>query len=168
MKISSKWNEAPPAVKWPSLLWLALGLAGIVSGLYSLLMFLQSPVSGMTKIVAIQVGLQVGLAALIVLASWKLLARAAWSRVVLEVASWMTLAYYAVFGITWIGSAVFNWEEFKAEIATEFPQIDPGLKMVASASLAVVLIVVSAILIKALRSSAARNYLRTKKGQVLY
>lgn len=158
MKILSKWNEAPSAVKWPSLLWLALGFAGIVSGLYSFLTFLQVPVSGMTEIVAIQVGLQVGLAALIVLASWKLLSRAAWSRVVLEVASWVTLIYYVVLGITWVGSALFSWEEFKTEIATEFPQVSLGLKMIASVFLVAALIVISAIVIRALRSSATRNY----------
>jgi hypothetical protein len=164
MKIISMWNEAPLAVKWTSLLWLAVGIAGVVSGLHSLLTFLSVPVSGMTGIVTVEVGLQVGVAILVVLAAWRLLTRASWGRVILEIASWVTLIYYAVIGIIWIGAAVFSWDEFKASIAAELPQVDPTLKLIVGACVYVLPLVVSVIVIRVLRSSTVRRYVSSSES----
>jgi len=157
MKIISKWKEAPPAVKWTSLLWLALGVTGLVPGLYYLAMFLLYPISGMTGIVVIA-GLEIGVVAVVGLAAWRFLLRASWGRVVLEIASWVTLVYYAVVSVTWIGLAMTDWDEFKASVATELPEIGLGLKLTASVFIMVAFIAINVIVIGALRSSAARQY----------
>jgi len=160
MKIISKWNEAPPPVKWTSLLWLLIGVAGIAFALYSLLTFLRLPVTGMTGLIVIEVGLRVSVATLIVFAVWKFLSGAPWSRAALEIASWVTLVYYSVIGATWIGSAVLNWDEFKASVVGELPQVEPGFKLITGAFIYVALIAICAVVIKALRSASARRFVK--------
>jgi hypothetical protein len=160
MRIVSLWNEAPQVVRLTSLLWLFISIVGIILGLYNLMTFLLLPVRGMIGIVIVEIGLQVGVAAIVVLAVWKFLLRAAWSRVVLEIATWITLVYYALIGLMWIVTAIFDWNEFKTSVATELPEVDPLLKLIIGALGYVLIVVISAIVIKALRSSTTRQYVQ--------
>jgi hypothetical protein len=116
MNIISTWVAAPASVRWASLLWFVLGAGAIASALYSLLAFLSLPVTGMTEIVVGSVGLEIAVAGLITLASWKLLLRVAWGRTVLEIATCISLVCYVGFGVIWLGAAFANWNQFKAEI----------------------------------------------------
>lgn len=158
MDIVSTWKEAPRPVKWTSLLWFVLGIGAIISLLLSLLMLLNLPVNGMTGIVVIVTSLQIGVAGLIAVASWKFLFRASWGRVVLEIVTWITLAFYAGFGMVWVGSALANWSKFKTETAAELPQISPELKLIAVVLIIAVLVLIGVVVVSALRASVTRKY----------
>ena len=158
MKVISVLRQAPRPVKWVGLLWLVLGIAGIILGVYSLATFFSLPITGMTEIVIAEAALHMGVAALVVLAAWKFLAGVAWGRTALELASWLSVVYYAAGGLIWIGSALLSWDEFKTSVADQLPGIGPVLKLMAGIVAAIVLVAVSAAVVKALRSPAARRY----------
>jgi hypothetical protein len=162
MNIISIWKAAPIPVKWTSLLWFVLGVSTIVSALFSLITSLIMPNSDMLKIFVIGIMLQMGMSCLIVVASWGLLLHSSWSRVVLEITTWLSLFYYAGFGIIWVGFALLNWNEFKTEMAAEVPQISPELKLIVGILIAVVLVIISAVVIRALRAPATRQYVGSK------
>lgn len=158
------WRNAPLVVKWISLLWFVLGIAGIISGIYSWIIFISLPVSGMTGMVVTAVTIQVGIAAGIIVAVWKFLLHVSWGRVVLEIATWITLAYYVINSAIWIGAAAVNWNEFKASIATEVPWLSPELKLAAGAVFFTLFIVLSILVIKGLRSATVRQYVTNKQA----
>lgn len=161
-KVISALRQAPRPVKWVGLLWLVLGIAGIILGVYSLVTFFSLPVSGMTGIVIAEAALHMGVAALVVLAAWKFLSGVAWGRAALEFASWLSMIYYAAGGLIWLGSALLSWNEFKTSVADQLPGIGPVLKLMAGVVVAILLVAVSAVVIKALRSPAARRYVAGK------
>jgi len=140
------------------LLWLVLGIAGIILGVYSLVTFFSLPITGMTELVIAEAVLHLGVAAVVVLAAWKFLSGVAWGRTALELASWLSMIYYAVGGLLWIGSALLSWDEFKTSVADQLPGIGPVLKLMVGVVVAIALVAVSAAVIKALRSPAARQY----------
>lgn len=158
MKAISALRHAPGPVKWVGLLWLVLGIAGIILGVYSLVTFFSLPITGMTELVIAEAVLHLGVAALVVLAAWKFLSGVAWGRAALEFASWLSVVYYAAGGLIWTGSALLNWDEFKTSVADQLPGVGPVLKLLAGVIVAVVLVAVSVVVIKALRSPAARQY----------
>ena len=109
--------------------------------------------------------MQVGIAGLVIVAGWNFLLRAAWGRVVLEIASWLTLIYYAIVGAGWIGSAIFAWDQFRASVANDLSGINSGSKLMLGILLFVAMVVVSAVVIRALRSVAVRQYVINNPGQ---
>lgn len=164
MKVISALRQAPPLVKWVGLLWLVLGIAGIVLVVYSLATFFSLPITGMTKIVIAEAALHMGVAALVVLAAWKFLAGVSWGRTALELASWFSVVYYAAGGLIWIGSALLSWDEFKASVANQLSGVGPVLKLLAGVVVAIVLVAASVAVIKALRSPTARHYVAGRRS----
>jgi len=165
MKILTYWKNAPPAVKWTSLLWLGVGVAVACSSEYSALTFIDLPVRGLTGAFITEVSLQVGIAGLVIVAGWNFLLRAAWGRVVLEVASWLTLIYYAIVGAGWVGSAIFAWDEFRASVANDLSEINSGSKLILGILLFAAMVAISAVVIRVLRSAAVRQYVINNPGQ---
>ncbi len=160
----STWREAPMPVKWISFLFFWIGIGGIILALYALATFLKLPITGMTDLVVIQTSLQITVSSIIALASWRLLLRASWSRIVLEITAWAALVYYVGFDIVWIGSALTNWSEFKTEIAADVPHVSMGLKMAAVVASATIFVAVSVVVIRALRSDATRRYIKQSRN----
>ena len=159
----TKWTTAPSAVKWTTLLWFVFGVAGIGSAVYSLITFLSIPVWEMTVLVLLEVGIQATIALVVLVAAWKFLAHVGWGRTVLEVATWLTLIYYAGGALLWVGSALFNWEEFKTSVAAEGPPIAPEVKLLAGVAVTVILVTLSAFVLRALRSISSRNYVARQR-----
>lgn len=151
--IAVVWRSAPYCVKWPSVLWLLLGLCGIASGLYSLVTFLRIPVTGIVGVAVVQVTFQVGVGSLMMWASWKFLYRSAWARSCLEIASWISLIYFAVIDIIWLVAALLNWDKFTASIASEMPGLHITIKAAVISFAYIVPVVITIIIIKWLRLS---------------
>ncbi len=164
MSALSIWKCAPATVKWTSLLWLVLGVGGIFSALFALYTFFRLPVTGMTEFVVIVTTLQLGLCGGVIVASWKFLLRASWGRIVLEIASWATLIYYVGFALLWVGSALANWSLFKQEIEPEWLQVSPAGAITISALTIAVFIAANIVVIRALRASSARQYVKEEMG----
>jgi len=171
MNTITQWRAAPPAVKWTSLLWFVLGITALVPGLYHLILFLRSLMGGdvwASDMVILGIAAMVlgnSFAGLTVLAAWRFLEHASWGRATLEILSWLNLVYFAVFGIFWIGSAVRSWDEFKMEATTELPSLSAELVFAIGVLITVLLVWICAIVIRTIRSAAARKYVMVTKGK---
>jgi hypothetical protein len=154
------WTGAPISVKWPCAIWSGIGATAIVFGLRSIAIYMRVDVSGILALAVAQIAFQIGIGGLVLWSSWRFLRGSGVGRLVLEVASWITLLYYSGNVVVVMYSAFTNWERFAGSIEAQNPNTSFIVKLLTMSAGVGVPLVASLLVIYWLRSAASRSHTR--------
>jgi len=160
------WQGVPNVVRWPCVFWFSVCVLGIVELGISIILYIRSPVVGMTHLLLAGGFLQLCLIGLLFFVIYKLMLGARWARIVLEVVTWIGLAGVLFDFVILTASALFNWEEFKTDIGKQFPTLSPALKILVMYVLLAVMASIVLLILRALRSERAIRYVSASPAQM--
>ncbi len=85
-------------------------------------------------------------------------------RLVLEIATWLALINCIGFQLLWVGMSIVQWDKYRASIRALYPYLSPELGLAVGSLLyalyGLVFLVSGIIMLRALGSVAARDYVR--------
>lgn len=172
MKILTFWNSVPSKVRWVGLVWFALGIVGIFSAIFPLIDYLNTQATGVQEAVieddVVPLIIQLGLSLLIVLASWKFIRRQSWGRMLLEIATWLTLVNCIGFEVLWISLTIYHWDKYRETTRMLYPLLSSewgaAIDILLNVLFGLVVIILNIIILRAIRSSVAHEYVKEING----
>ena len=152
------WHGVPNAIRWPCVFWFVMCTLVLVELVISIFLYIRSPVVGMGNLMLIGGILEACVIGFILFTIFKLMSGVRWARIALELVSWIGLAGIMFDLIVLIASALFNWDEFSADLSKQIPQISAAIKISAMFLLLAAMSGILVTIVRALRSEPAVRY----------